>query len=198
VTSSRFKLWARANSLRCTFPPRRYNVSGQLTCNDATSSDTPTVFGTTTTRNADVVNTEPSSPSSHAQEQKTTAGTCGKIPHSLTASWGGVCCNEHLNMVNIMARGTGRDFFWPPNHPRGFNVTQTIENEDSGSCRSSANDPTGYPASSDPFSTMVRFRKAPSLACNRTSARSPVTHDVFCQCGSPLCFETTAHKPLSG
>ena len=123
---------------------QRYNVSGQLKCNDVAASE-PEQLGTSTARTADVF-----------AEVEAPPAACGKIPHSLTASWGGVCCNEHLSMVNIMARGTGRDFFWPPNQPRGFNVTATIEREDSGSCRAGPNDPMGYPATSDPFSTMVR------------------------------------------
>lgn len=105
-----------------------YNVSGSLKCNDLTVAERPS---------------------------KPDSSICGKSEESLTASWTGVCCNEALHMVNTMARGLGRDFFWPPNQPRNFNVTAAIEAEGQGNCRTGATDPQGYPAGSDPWSTLL-------------------------------------------
>jgi len=33
-------------------------------------------------------------------------------------SWGMLCCNDEMNLVITDATGMGRDFFWPPSHPR--------------------------------------------------------------------------------
>jgi lysosomal Pro-X carboxypeptidase len=35
-------------------------------------------------------------------------------------SWPSLCCNEDMNMVTTLARGMGRDFYWPPSYPRGI------------------------------------------------------------------------------
>jgi pimeloyl-ACP methyl ester carboxylesterase len=39
-------------------------------------------------------------------------------------SWEPVCCNDEMNLIITEAQGLGRDFFWPPSHPRG---TETYE-----------------------------------------------------------------------
>eukprot|EP00038_Savillea_parva_P001121 m.101523 g.101523 ORF g.101523 m.101523 type:complete len:605 (+) comp10396_c0_seq1:1641-3455(+) len=111
-----------------------YNVSGTLTCNDVSAG---AAAGEST------------------RMPKSVSPVCGKSQESLAASWGGVCCNEQLHMTNIMARGMGRDFFWPPNKPRDFNVSAEIERQGQGNCRSGVHDDQGYPAVSDPWSAML-------------------------------------------
>jgi lysosomal Pro-X carboxypeptidase len=34
-------------------------------------------------------------------------------------SWPALCCNEVMNLIITDASGLGRDFLWPPSHPRG-------------------------------------------------------------------------------
>jgi lysosomal Pro-X carboxypeptidase len=34
-------------------------------------------------------------------------------------SWPALCCNEEMNLIITDASGMGRDFLWPPSHPRG-------------------------------------------------------------------------------
>jgi pimeloyl-ACP methyl ester carboxylesterase len=36
-----------------------------------------------------------------------------------TGSWSALCCNEEMNLIITEAHGLGRDFLWPPSHPRG-------------------------------------------------------------------------------
>lgn len=109
-----------------------YNVSGTLTCNDHATTD----------------------PLTGSQPPEASA-ICGKGQETLTASWEGVCCNEALHMSNTMARGLGRDFFWPPNRPRGFNMSAAIEDDGRYGCRQGSTDQQGYPATADPWSTQL-------------------------------------------
>jgi len=85
--------------------------------------------------------------------EATSPSVCGNMSHSLTAAWEGVCCNENLDQVNYLAHGIGRDFFWPPNVPRNFSVEKILEARGTRGCRAGPDDPRGYPAMGDPFST---------------------------------------------
>jgi hypothetical protein len=64
-----------------------------------------------------------------------------------------VTCNENLHLVNTNVKGIGRDFFWPPNVPRDWSFEKLIDGHGHrGGCRAGADDPSGYPAESDPWS----------------------------------------------
>jgi len=44
----------------------------------------------------------------------TKSGDDNVCTRSSGGSWGKVCCNENLNLINTMVSGTGQDMFWPP------------------------------------------------------------------------------------
>lgn len=68
-----------------------YNVTGKLTCYMPTHSD------------ADNQKVE--------QLPQADDNVCTR---SSSGSWGKVCCNENLNLINTEVSGTGQDMFWPP------------------------------------------------------------------------------------
>jgi lysosomal Pro-X carboxypeptidase len=37
-----------------------------------------------------------------------------------------LCCNDEMNLVITEARGMGKDFFWPPTHPRTVRTYQDL------------------------------------------------------------------------
>ena len=41
-------------------------------------------------------------------------------------SWGMLCCNDEMNLVITNARGMGKDFFWPPSHPKSVRTYQDM------------------------------------------------------------------------
>jgi hypothetical protein len=41
-------------------------------------------------------------------------------------SWGPLCCNDEMNLVITEARGMGKDFFWPPSHPKWVKTYQDM------------------------------------------------------------------------
>mmetsp|Transcript_21222 Transcript_21222/g.52579 ORF Transcript_21222/g.52579 Transcript_21222/m.52579 type:complete len:742 (+) Transcript_21222:219-2444(+) len=69
-------------------------------------------------------------------------------------SWGMLCCNDEMNLVITEARGMGKDFFWPPTHPRNVRSYQDmISNATFGSCP----DPYGiYGYSREPYEPMSK------------------------------------------
>ena len=46
-------------------------------------------------------------------------------------SWNSLCCNEDMNLIVMESRGMGRDFFWPPNYPRGTHTHSDVIQHDS-------------------------------------------------------------------
>ena len=74
--------------------------------------------------------------------------------------WTSLVCNENLNLIMTYARGVGRDFFWPPSHPK-HQVTYrdtlsnwTVVEQNFESACSDPNELFGYPKKDeiDPFS----------------------------------------------
>lgn len=63
-------------------------------------------------------------------------GTCTTNFSGLTASWGLVCCNDNIRMVNCQARGVGRDMFWPPTLPRNWSYDWLVNRAGSKKCHS--------------------------------------------------------------
>jgi len=46
---------------------------------------------------------------------------------SRAGGWGPLCCNEGLRLVNTLATGVGRDFYWPPSpDSRDWNATAIV------------------------------------------------------------------------
>ena len=88
--------------------------------------------------------------------------TCQEKIHNETV-WSSLVCNENLNLIMTYARGMGRDFFWPPSHPRDQRRYQdTIKNRTmlEEMYEESCSDPKGvfgYPDKSkyDPYSTFL-------------------------------------------
>jgi len=54
------------------------------------------------------------------EQQRTRSDVCFEKLQNETV-WTSLICNENMNLIMTYARGVGRDFFWPPSHPR--NVT---------------------------------------------------------------------------
>lgn len=74
--------------------------------------------------------------------------------------WTSIVCNENLNLIMTYARGVGRDFFWPPSHPK-HQVTYrdtlsnwTVVEQNFASVCSDPDEVFGYPKKDriDPFS----------------------------------------------
>lgn len=74
--------------------------------------------------------------------------------------WTSLVCNENLNLIMTYARGVGRDFFWPPSHPK-HQVTYrdtlsnwTVVEQNFEIICSDPNEMFGYPKKDaiDPFS----------------------------------------------
>jgi lysosomal Pro-X carboxypeptidase len=80
-------------------------------------------------------------------------GTC--TAESWTGgSWGPICCNDNLNLVNYLEQGVGRDFYWPPNVARGATLPDIIGPDggvDAG-CAPAGAGLFGYPGTADPWS----------------------------------------------
>ena len=41
-------------------------------------------------------------------------------------SWGPLCANDNLNLINTVVHGVGRDMYWPPNVPRGYTIEDVV------------------------------------------------------------------------
>lgn len=69
-------------------------------------------------------------------------------------SWGMLCCNDEMNLVITEVRGMGKDFFWPPTHPRSVKTYQDmISNATFEPCP----DPYGiYGYSREPYEPMSK------------------------------------------
>lgn len=66
-------------------------------------------------------------------------------------SWPSLCCNEDINMPITLARGMGRDFYWPPDYPRGTTTYADIVRVQGHYSCSDPNGLFGYPAEADPW-----------------------------------------------
>jgi lysosomal Pro-X carboxypeptidase len=73
-----------------------------------------------------------------------------------SGSWEALCCNEEMNLIITEARGLGRDFLWPPSHPRGTRTHEDVVAFDSRITNwtdffcSDPADHYGYPKKDDP------------------------------------------------
>lgn len=68
-------------------------------------------------------------------------------------SWSSLCCNEDVNMPITLARGMGRDFYWPPDFPRGTRSYADIV-ASQADAHDGCSDPDGlfgYPPKADPW-----------------------------------------------
>ena len=77
--------------------------------------------------------------------------------------WSSLVCNDNINLIMTYARGMGRDFFWPPSHPRDqkkyedtIKDTHEVEKMYTLMCQDS-DGIYGYPDKSkvDPYSTFL-------------------------------------------
>jgi hypothetical protein len=76
-------------------------------------------------------------------------------------SWPALNCNEEMNLIIVEAQGLGRDYLWPPSHPRGTRTHADViaswsdDNDNDDFCA----DPDGifgFPQDSpDPWSTWL-------------------------------------------
>lgn len=134
-----------------------YNITGDLPCYKVFGEENG--GGT-----ADVALAERAEPNPTAHRaapppdpETAAAGVCGLsyADHSKTESWGGVTCNENLHLINTELRGVGRDFFWPPNVERDWSLKGLVGGGRRGGCRDGPRDPSGYPATADPYSSWL-------------------------------------------
>jgi pimeloyl-ACP methyl ester carboxylesterase len=77
-----------------------------------------------------------------------------------SGSWPALCCNEDINLIITEAQGLGRDYLWPPSHPRGTRTHADVVACASGNdCDDFCADPQGifgFPQTSpDPYSTWL-------------------------------------------
>jgi lysosomal Pro-X carboxypeptidase len=60
-------------------------------------------------------------------------------------SWEALCCNEEMNLIITDAGGLGRDFQWPPSHPRGTtSYSDVLNNRGDDLAETVCSDPHGY------------------------------------------------------
>lgn len=130
-----------------------YNITKDLQCFNLTPADNDeeTIVGTTkeqaTRRESIVLNMRDAS---EVQKGNDTAICLEKI--KAEGSWPSLCCNEDINMPITLARGIGRDVYWPPDFPRGTHTYADIVHLKD--YYEGCNDPSGlygYPTFSDPW-----------------------------------------------
>ena len=77
--------------------------------------------------------------------------------------WSSLVCNDNINLIMTYARGMGRDFYWPPSHPkdqRRYQDTVINRDEVEDSYGQMCSDPSGifgYPdkTKADPYSMFI-------------------------------------------
>ena len=78
---------------------------------------------------------------------------------STSGSWPALCCNEEMNLIITEASGLGRDFLWPPSHPRGTSTHADVIDPLSNATDPFCADPEGiygFPQDPpDPWSTWM-------------------------------------------
>lgn len=62
------------------------------------------------------------------EQQRTRSDVCFEKIQNETV-WTSLVCNENMNLIMTYARGVGRDFFWPPSHPKNVSsYKETVAN----------------------------------------------------------------------
>ena len=117
------------------------NVTGELqcfgtsSCTTGASGHTPIsprrVDGEDAAKAATAAPAEPAEPAEGSILQRTLVAGDGAIGDNVCTattigSWGPVCCNDDLYLVNYMAQGVGHDLYWPPNQERGFTMESVL------------------------------------------------------------------------
>uniref|UniRef100_A0A7S1IYG6 Uncharacterized protein n=1 Tax=Eutreptiella gymnastica TaxID=73025 RepID=A0A7S1IYG6_9EUGL len=112
-----------------------YNVSGDQRCHNwraepYSATSTLKAGGRPTSRQQ--VNAQHVPSSQHASQDS----------HRCTATymvdtWGGLCCNEGLNLVPYAVRGVGNDLFWPPSTHRGYSLAEVVGEPGPNGCAQS-------------------------------------------------------------
>lgn len=95
---------------------------------------------------------EPSGCASGRRRLEETSDVCTAESYS-GGSWGPLCCNDDIQLVNTLVQGAGDGLFWPPNVPRGETLEDVLGpygSVDAG-CGSYGG-LQGYPPTSDPWS----------------------------------------------
>jgi pimeloyl-ACP methyl ester carboxylesterase len=95
------------------------------------------------------------------QESDTAKEQCRKRMAD-RGSWPALNCNEEMNLIITEAQGLGRDYLWPPSHPRGTRTHADViaswsdVNENDDDFCSDPDGIFGFPqASPDPWSTWL-------------------------------------------
>ena len=107
-----------------------------------------------------------------APPKEASQGICAATSSYSAGSWGPVCCNDNLNLVNYLVQGTGRDFYWPPNVPKGATLEDLIgpEGATDAGCAPAGRGLFGYPPTSDPWAlwleTYFGGKRGPADASN--------------------------------
>lgn len=86
-------------------------------------------------------------------------------------SWGPLCCNDDLNLVNYVAQGIGRDaLFWPPNLVRNASLEDVIGADGTEHLGCDSPDGlAGYPVYADPWSHWMVDQFGDKTAAYQTS-----------------------------
>ena len=124
------------------------NVTGELRCFGGASCATGAAAA------AAEASAAPAPPREAAAVGADGAAASAVCSKTTVGSWGPVCCNDDLNLVNYLLQGVGRDVYWPPNVGRDELTLAALIGPD-GETRPGCHAPpglAGYPATSDPWS----------------------------------------------
>jgi len=112
-------------------------------------------------------------------------------------SWGPVCCNDDLNLVNYLAQGVGRDFYWPPNVPRNATLASLIGPDGAlvDGCAPGAG-LAGFPRESDPWAHWITTC-APAVKPLKPFVHAPPydLHTLAPAAAPPSCFSPSTRAP---
>ncbi len=97
-----------------------YNITGDSKCLQLDLPADPTPGRETNSSAPALAPTFPRAPA--PADAPADDGLClaQKSPPGINELWGAIVCNEGMNLVQAVARGMGRDIYWPPSHPRGI------------------------------------------------------------------------------
>lgn len=120
-----------------------YNITNDLLCYDlvpapnmerGNAAETFASFASNSMRGSSALERDLASDAAKACHEKISNG-----------SWESLCCNEEMNLIITDAGGLGRDFRWPPSHPRGTTTYSDILNSSGGDLSDNVcSDPHGY------------------------------------------------------
>ena len=116
-------------------------INEQMVSLDSAVIEKQALRRTTVGSRAHVENADPQ------PEPKTVAEKCQDMLDHETV-WTSLVCNEEMNQITTAARGLGRDFYWPPNYPRGtksFKDTLSIDPDPLGEICADPDGIFGFP-----------------------------------------------------